>query len=150
VIGITAMSEKSIGVIINGALPDFVEATCWAQVARQPASDTLALPVALSGPLIGSGSDRSSHDDTGHSVLPCMRNASECQAVWRFGLVATLSVRLGVPSAQTHVRLDHLSPIRWGESDLGVSGVEQGHTGAVGLDDVVVGIPVVDEPVAVE
>lgn len=55
--GITATYEKSIGVIINGAHADFVEATRRAQAAQQPA-DPPRDPVALGDPLMSSGADR--------------------------------------------------------------------------------------------
>lgn len=55
--GITATYEPSIGVIIKGAHPDFVEATRAAQAAQQLAGAPSA-PVALGDPLIGSDTDR--------------------------------------------------------------------------------------------
>jgi len=56
--GITATYEKSIGVIINGAHPDFVEATRQAQAAQQLADAEHTEPVALGDPLIRSDLDR--------------------------------------------------------------------------------------------
>ena len=55
--GITATYEKSIGVIIDGAHPAFVEATRKSQAAAQYSISEQSGPVALGDPLIES-SDR--------------------------------------------------------------------------------------------
>ena len=55
--GITATYEKSIGVIIDGAHPAFVEATRKSQAAAQSSISEQSGPVALGDPLIES-SDR--------------------------------------------------------------------------------------------